>query len=557
MVYIYSIFRFVHNVPMHPGLEIVPLANVSGMYFQHLGPAHFFTQHWELVTYFDVSFFRQKLDYVMARFNEQRNFCDGHPKSHACPQMMKAVLKEMHDLDVAHTELTAGINRRRHRRNLFTTTGQREASWLKDAQALGATYSSDYYDDVIDGRLAEAPRMNVIRANFSQLDQRNQRLDDMKANLREHMDRMLAKEKRRKLMLSHVIKYFEHMYKVAKLTRTQFELLSKVMSFEKADVVEAGLFTRKQFFEQLQNVSSDQIVGTSFVYPLDLEHVDELIEISKFIKFYSNSKIVFVFQVPLSGVRFDLYSVLPLPVFDVDGAGFQFLAPSFPYFALSADSREYALLKSLNECQQLVQGIGKLCKSFLVYMVKDTPICEASLLLDASTRHCHQHRGHGYVKIFHKISPSRILFSSSNLVKVKFTCMPNETKYHEFHLSGHLYVNESSISCNFTVNGYQIHLEGSSLTNSFNDIIPYVGIDQNIAKWTKKKWVESNHYPNITNLHQLIDNIRQPVGIGAVAAAGDWYYKMLLKIMGVALAVLFLYMTWQLCATIKLGNGSS
>lgn len=479
----------------------------------------------------------------MERFNAQRNFCDGVPNSRACPLMMKAALKEMHALEEAHHELTDAMRRRRHRRNLFTAP-QRMANWLKDARELGATYSSDYYDDVIDGRLAEAAWMNVIRANYSQLDQRNHRLDEMKEELSSHMDRLVAMDKENQLKLSDMIKYFEHMYDVAKLTRIQFELLTEVILYEKAEVVTSGLMTQSQFVEQLQNVSVEQIVGTSFVYPLDTQHADQLIGISKFIKFFSNSKIVFVLQVPMSGVRFELYRVHPLPVFAKDRKGFAFIPPSFTYFAISPATGEYAVMRSLQECQELGEISGKICKNHLVYLANKVPLCEASLLLERSVRNCDQREVHGNLLIYHQLSSKEFLLSSTDQVRMHIFCSDFRESTDlswSSQVTGIISVHD--VDCNITVNGVQFQLE-SGLANHSTDVIPS---DIGVGRGGELINVDFN----ITKLHQLVDIIRFPVGKRRLPAA-DWYYKYLLKIIGLAMSGLFFYVTWQLCATLNL-----
>lgn len=540
------------TVSKNASINIKPIYNSSGLYFHNQGHARFHSHHWELVTYFDVTFFKAKLDFLYDRYDQVKYICQWWNESKVCPIAMKSVFKIMTDLTNAHNELRTAMNHHRSRRSIFTGGQKKHIGWLADARALGTTYSSDYYDEAIDGLIANAPRMNIIRAKYSKLDQRIDELENTKNNITSEFKNIQELYYTSKLMLSKTIKFMEYMAGAASLTQNQFGLLSQVMMFLKADVIKNGLFTKSQFLNELKNVPKSQIGGTQFAFPLDDMHVDDLIRTSKFIKFFGRNKIVFVFQVPLVGPVFDLYSVLPIPVFnELNFQLFAFINPLFPYFAKSKSGNEYALIRDLNVCHQIGNNT-KLCKNHLIYSENLTPICESTLLndtVDVLPKYCLPYYRNGLVLIAHPLTPTKWLLAASATILLRVTCNGVNNVYH-FNSTAVLTVPES---CTILINGSHPLSQNLTTYASEPDLTPSADI------WRASSSYSVKPIEPVDSIKMLTE-IETPFSVASVlmetenikSDSVNVYFVLLLRTLGVVLSGLFLYMTWQLCATFEL-----
>ncbi|KAL1490145.1 hypothetical protein ABEB36_012885 [Hypothenemus hampei] len=151
------------------------------------------------------------------------------------------------------------------------------------------------------------------------------------------------------------------------------------ITFAKLKVLHSSIITPFDLIEALKHIS--QSLRTNNL-PLPIHHsaIAQYLEIIELQAYQSDSRIVFVLNIPLvSPEKYTLYRLYSIPILDNRTSLHHFLSTTYKYIARNDDSLFYTAVENLEGCKSL-QGKIKLCTNLFPYPIDSDAICEAQLL---------------------------------------------------------------------------------------------------------------------------------------------------------------------------------
>ncbi|XP_049825049.1 uncharacterized protein LOC126265985 [Aethina tumida] len=230
------------------------------------------------------------------------------------------------------------------------------------------------------------------------------------------------------------------------------------ITFAKINVVHPSVIQPLNLLDELSKINSELRKDS---LPLDntKENIPKFLNIIKLDTYQSNSKIIFVLNIPTVQLdSFKLYHLFSLPLKDDRTKLFHTILNSHKYLITSDFNRQYAVTNDIDKCQN-IDTKTKICKNIVLYPVDNNAICEAQILMNprkipetcvVSTFDYQDYN-------VQPLNTNKWLIVTSNPISITITCAntPTEIEYTKTNVIIQLkpmctgYIGEVKISSNY------------------------------------------------------------------------------------------------------------
>lgn len=411
----------------------------GGIFFEHLGSARIFADHFKLVTYMNISFYTKKLELIKSFEVKTKSLCKNHTAFHidviSCQKTLTFLETSIPSLEQKQFDLHSLLNHKRAKRGIFNGGGT-ILKWIlgvADSDDLDKIHEAidhvEKDDDNVLNLMQE--QIHVIRTTMGNFDESIANLKVHEATLNDNINQLndfLAKDSTYKQRNDISIKLLSYLNSITYLVNELNEQLDVVMDailFAKSNSIHPKIISPTKFIEELSSKIKSLENGKTFPLPLESYYAFKLLEISKISCSYFQERLVFIIETPIcDSLIFNLYRSLPLPVISPESKSYLYIEPSFPFILLSNNKIQYKQLEDLKGCLKITEE-DYLCESHTIYSTLEKPSCESALLTTMSRQipnSCKATRLQGTIYIWHELKFNQWLFVMSETDRLTILC---------------------------------------------------------------------------------------------------------------------------------------
>ncbi|KAG4077865.1 hypothetical protein HA402_013799 [Bradysia odoriphaga] len=415
---------------------IKPEAN-SGIFFEHLGSARLYADHFKLVTYMNISFYTRKLELIKVFEEKTKSLCKNHTAFQldviSCQKTVSYLEVAIPSLEQKQFNLHSLLNHKRAKRGIFNGGGTL-LKWIlgvadsDDLDKIHETIDQVEKDDkgVLD---LMQEQIHVIRTTIGNFNESVASLKIHEATFNSNIDKLntyLANDgtyKQKNDVSVILLSYLNSITYLVNELNEQLDVVIDAILFTKSNAIHPKIISPTKFIEELNSRVRSLDNGKTFPLPLEPNYAFKLLEISRISCFYYKERLVFIIETPIcDSLIFNLYRSLPLPVLHHES--YLYIEPSFPYVLLSINKMQYKQVKDLKGCQKITEE-DFLCESHTIYSTLENPSCESTLLTTISRKiptSCKITKLHGIIYIWHELKFNQWLYVTSETDRLTIIC---------------------------------------------------------------------------------------------------------------------------------------
>lgn len=421
---------------------VQPITSSSGLYFDHLGSLKIYHDQLSVIIPLDISKFSTHIDNIESALAESKQMFKRVPilDEEAPNHMLQPLIVRFNDIKKQYASVSYLIEDRFKRawiggiggvlKTIFGTLDEDDA--VKYNEAL----DSLQYNQV---KLASLMKENII-VTTSVISSYNETLNKIKINeaiLSEALDKLSVElenitNKVDELHLQTYINIIMDRFSTSIFTLSaQLEDIINAILFSSQNILHPAILTPLQLYQELAENHQHLPYDLEFPVPLNLNYIHNLLNVSRLTCYYTNSKIMFVLQIPLVSIKeYVLYHVIALPVphNPKNPDSFSLILPDTKYVAITKDKKQYCNLENLSECR-IVETGSYICEITSVFTSEAKPSCESELMSKAISempKECKATLVYGKLDIWKLLSNNKWLFIQSELTKISIDCFNSD-----------------------------------------------------------------------------------------------------------------------------------
>lgn len=411
----------------------------GGIFFEHLGSARIFADHFKLVTYMNISFYTKKLELIKVFEGKTKSLCKNHTAFQfdviSCQKTVTFLETSIPSLEQKQFDLHSLLNHKRVKRGIFNGGGT-ILKWVlgvadsDDLDKINEAINNVEKDDSGVLNLMQE-QIHVIRTTMSNFDESIASLKVHEATLNANIDQLndfLVKDDTYKRRTDVSIKLLSYLNSITYLVNELNEQLDVVMDailFAKSNSIHPKIISPTKFIEELSSKVRQLENGKTFPLPLETHYAFKLLEISKISCSYFQERLMFIIETPIcDSLTFNLYRSLPLPVISPLSKSYLYVEPSFPFILLSNNKMQYKQLEDLKGCLKITEE-DYLCESHTIYSTLENPSCESTLLTTITRQIpsiCKTAKVQGTIYVWHELKFNQWLFVMSERDRLTIIC---------------------------------------------------------------------------------------------------------------------------------------
>lgn len=503
--------------------RIEPINGSSGIFFEHLGTAKIYAEEWKLITYLNITFYSTKLDLIKNIYAKSRILCVTNPAQidvTTCQQTLEFLKLQIPIVEQKETTLFSLMNHKRTKRGIFNGGGS-ILKWIlgiadaDDLERIDDAINKVEKDDISVVNLMKE-QIHVIKTTVGNFNDSIQSLKlhekTLNSNI-EQLNEFFKKDNTFKIKYVATVKLLSHLntltYLVNELSE-QFDVLIDAVLFTKTNVIHPNILTPSQLIDELSSKLKYLENGKSFPLSLELGHAFKLLELSKLTCFYSNKRLIFIIEIPITEPTIiNLYRSLPLPIITPRStSSYAYFEPSFPFILLSTNKMQYIRLNNLDKCLKVTDE-DLICEEHMIYSTLERPSCETSLLTSVTTsipKSCKPVTLQGSVYIWHPLKFNQWIFVTTTEDRLTIICNESTTKDEVIQNIGILTLSKECTA----YSKLNKLIPKNRITSEYHNVIPTARIlDDDCCN---EKSNETDSIVHLTNVHIAnlrLDELRQ------------------------------------------------
>lgn len=370
-----------------------PITRTSGIYYEQLQQVKFSENSWELVTYLDLSSFETNFKFLNSTFKKLKTICRNElsnlPNCKPNLNLLNQLIPNINEKE--QTLKTLFMSYKREKRALLNIVGS-------TFKALFGTMDNDdatYYNDAINKVNQDERHLldlfkQQVQVVSSTVINFNKTISDINNN-----KEIFSKNFAKLYNFTEQLKTNNIHLEIKQTVDEQFSLLTFMLSeleheysniissvlFAKSNSVHPLIISPKQLLDELTKTLSFLPHTSSYVLPLELKNIHELMKLTTVKCFFNNNRIIYRISNPLMNTNiYNLYNLIPFPVIK-NSLSLFLIIPSINYLAISDDRNTYTTMKKLDVCK--IINNFYLCPPLEPFFNTHTrPICETTLLFN-------------------------------------------------------------------------------------------------------------------------------------------------------------------------------
>ncbi|XP_077296696.1 uncharacterized protein LOC143918628 [Arctopsyche grandis] len=251
---------------------------------------------------------------------------------------------------------------------------------------------------------------------------------------------------------------------------TAFENLLTAISFAKTGVLHPTVISHQRIYDELVKNIHNVNQNSELPYPLTINNIQSLLDISSVISFVRDGIVIFDVQIPMVyKYEFTLYQYFPMPIAQDPSKPdmFLFIQPDQKHSYLAIETFEnrqhYALFKSIDNCKKLSNS-RYLCRSDTIESTDEHPTCETKLLSEHTPTmpaECDVRAVHGNINIWQRISNGRWIYVQTAINRLTMNCHDKDSIQEETVIGSGIMTIPDGCSANIN----SLHLTPSKKNN--------------------------------------------------------------------------------------------
>lgn len=422
---------------------VTQIANSPGLYFDQLLDVKFTSDHWNVVTYLDLSHIQPHLKNVEYLFDKTSKLCDSVSSS----QVKIDCLNSLNSLQLQHSNnvkkfssisYLVQVNEvKRSKRGLIDAGG----SLLKTF--FGTLDSDDAYKftNAINKVQSDEKQLTILmRDNIHVIKSTISTFNNTMSKVKENENRLNQNLNKIEKAFSNLINTNDKLEIKSQLTLllSSLESIIITLSFDIDDINNAILFSKinvlhptvlspMQLYKELELHANQLPRHAELPILLTLQNINAIINISDIVCYYHDNKLIIILKIPLVLSQvYNLFHNIPLPI-SLDNKTpdtYVLIAPNKQFLAITVDRLFYSQFDSVSECK-IIKNQCYVCVLNNVYSTIANPTCETTLLtdvIDKLPKSCQTRILRGSIDLFQKISNNRWIFIQSEPSKGHIMC---------------------------------------------------------------------------------------------------------------------------------------
>ena len=476
---------------------IEPIIRSPGLYFDPTTVAYFYNDYWKVVTHVEIIPIKPYLNKIQNFIINVSNFCDKAQNVAVLNLDCKDVINPLEILMNANnlkydslSHLISDNSSNRYKRALefggeilkffFGTLDADDARKYDDAINTCQQNENQIFSLMKDN-------IHIVQSTINNFNVSIRQLNNNEIKLSKQIEKL-------NYIFSESSKVNTNLINVAKINSifniiegsllSVSNILDTILNsilFAKANILHPYILTPSKLYNELLKSKLPKN-NLDFPVALSLENIHSIIDLSKLTSYYYNDRIIFVVSIPLiNPIKFSIYKNLPLPT-PKDEINFQtyvLIHPSKLYMAVTDDRLNYALLDTLEDCQN-VNYDYKICPLPSILSTINNPSCETKLLTEVTLslpEICNSKVIYGNINLWQKLKDGRFIYIQSKPNKLTLKCTNDNNiivKDYTLQGTGILSLKDNCVAYFQTLQFYPSHVYKttlpSQLTIDFNII---------------------------------------------------------------------------------------
>lgn len=373
--------------------DIHPLQKSSGIFYENLGNAKFYTNNWKIITYLNITSLETKLIMFRTILVQTDLLCSNikissYPACSTSLTLLKKLLPTIEEQDTSFKDL---VGHSRPRRGLFNVIGKVFKVVIGTMDADDAEY---YNNAINDLNIGEIDLTNLLKTQSQIVQSTITNFNNTVTNLHHAEDvfntniRLLQNVTR---TINNTLEFQtlkqnteDHitllLIMFTELSREYSNLVNSIL-FAKQHTLHPSILTPNQIVRELSKTRKHLPTGTSYPVQLNKSNAYELLRLISLSVYYMDNKLIFVIYVPIAeNTMFTMYHLLPVPMSSSNNNTYIFLRPSSDYMAITVNKMIYSLLFNLNDCKIISNQTYVCLKTRPLYNTLGHGNCESELL---------------------------------------------------------------------------------------------------------------------------------------------------------------------------------
>lgn len=434
---------------------ITPTPGSSGIYYDKLLDVKFYNDHWNIITYLDVSHIQPHLNTLDFMLERVSGLCNSLASSQTQIDCVN-ILTSLRTLYISNVRkfssvsyLILGQQNRRTKRGLIDAGG----SILKTLFGTLDSGDAEKFNDAInevqsdENKLAHLMKDNihVIKSTITTFNSTISRVKENEIRLNHNLN-IIEKSfeqisnSNEKLEIKTRLNSMANAIESIMMTLSfDIDDINNAILFSKLNILHPTVLNPYQLYTELEQNKNKLPKHCDLPVSLSLQNVHELIDISRLISYYQFNKVVIILKIPLVIPQtYNLYNTVPFPVpYDISKPDtFALIIPNKSYLAITSDRMFYSHINNLDKCK-VVENKCFVCPLESVMSTIANPICETVLLTEIVGKLpniCEFKLLRGLIDIFYKLSNNKWIYVQSEPGKCHFICENEITGYDEIIL---------------------------------------------------------------------------------------------------------------------------
>ncbi|XP_052751157.1 uncharacterized protein LOC128200763 [Galleria mellonella] len=430
---------------------VSPIISSPGLFFDKLLDVKYTNDEWNVVTYMDIARVQPHLSHVEQLFEKINTFCKNFASSKVQTDCSNS-LSSLQSLHVNNVKKFSSISyliyghQPRVKRGLIDAGGSLLKSLFGTLDSNDAIKFSEAIDDVQsdEKQLAHLMKENihVIKSTVSTFNDTLYKVTENENRLNKNFDiinkmfEQITNSNDKLEIKTHLNSMLNCLDSIIITLSFDIEDINNAILFSKLNILHPTVLSPHQLYNELERNTNNLPKHCELPVSLSLQNIHDIIDASKLVCYYHNSRIIVVIKIPLVLPQlYNLYHVIPIPVpYDISKPDtYALIAPTARYVTITADHLFYSFVDDVSKCK-LISDKYYVCDLNNVFSTIARPMCEIVLITEVVSKlpnSCEVKLLKGNIDTFHRISNNRWIYVQSEPGKCHISCDNDSNNYNE------------------------------------------------------------------------------------------------------------------------------
>lgn len=366
------------------------LRESSGIFYENIGNVNFYSSHWKLITYTNISTLEYKLKIFQDVAKQTIHLCNNpeFTSHYACKTSLILLLRLQTTIEEQDRAFKDLIGHFRHRRGLFDAVGKIFKVLIGTLDSDDAEHYNNVINDLMNGERDMTSLLRtqsqVVQSTISNFNSTMINIQHVEETFNKNIQQMqlLATSVNSTLLEQNIGDHITLLLLTfTELNREYSNLIDSIL-LAKQNILHPSVLTPEQILTELSKSKRNLPPNTNYPTILNKANIYKILNTLTLSVYYMESKLIYLIHVPLiQNTPFILYKLFPLPKLTVNNT-YIFIKPTNDYIAMSVNKLKYSLINTLLDCKT-ISNDNIICPIHQpLSNTYSQPSCESELLIN-------------------------------------------------------------------------------------------------------------------------------------------------------------------------------